>query len=41
MYTAEAHAWRGDIAMQIFVNDSRPITKAKIMDLAERQMERL
>ncbi|WP_234048311.1 hypothetical protein [Streptomyces liliifuscus] len=41
MYTAEAHAWRGDIAMQIFVNDSRPIAKAKIMDLAERQMERL
>lgn len=41
MYTAEAHAWRGDIAMQIFVNDSRPITKAKIMDLAEQQMERL
>jgi hypothetical protein len=41
MYSAEVHAWRGDIAMQIFVNDTRPITKAKIMDLAEQQMERL
>ncbi|MEU5701239.1 hypothetical protein [Streptomyces aurantiacus] len=41
MYSAEAHAWRGDIAMQIFVNDTKPISKAKIMDLAERQMERL
>lgn len=41
MYTAEAHAWRGDIAMQIFVSDTRPVAKAKIMSLAERQMERL
>ncbi|WP_427921004.1 hypothetical protein [Streptomyces sp. cg40] len=40
-YTAEAHAYRGDIYMEIWVYDSKPITKAKIMDLAKRQMERL
>ncbi|MFF2124852.1 hypothetical protein ACFVW1_05555 [Streptomyces olivochromogenes] len=41
MYAAEAHAWRGDIAMEIWIYDTKPISKAKIMDLAERQMERL
>lgn len=41
MYGAEAHAWRGDIAMEIWIYDTKPIPKAKIMDLAERQMERL
>ncbi|MFD4524937.1 hypothetical protein ACFWP7_13645 [Streptomyces sp. NPDC058470] len=41
LYSAEAHAWRGDIAMEIWIYDSKPIPKAKIMDLAERQMERL
>ncbi len=41
VYTAEAHAWRGDIAMEIWVDASSPITKKQIMDLAERQMERL
>ncbi|MFE6484813.1 hypothetical protein ACFVGN_18005 [Streptomyces sp. NPDC057757] len=41
LYRAEAHAWRGDIAMEIWVYDTRPIPKSKIMDLAERQMERL
>ncbi|MEU1405302.1 hypothetical protein ABZ471_23590 [Streptomyces sp. NPDC005728] len=41
LYSAEAHAWRGDIAMEIWVYDSKPITKKTIMDLAERQMERL
>jgi len=40
-YSAEAHAWRGDIAMEIWVYDTKPIPKSKIMDLAERQMERL
>jgi hypothetical protein len=40
-YSAEAHAWRGDIAMEIWVYDDRPIPKKKIMDLAEQQMERL
>ncbi|WP_307818673.1 hypothetical protein [Streptomyces sp. MBT62] len=40
-YSAEAHAYRGDIALHIWVYDSKPITKAKIMDLAKRQMERL
>ena len=40
-YEAEAHAWRGDIAMEIWVYDTKPIPKEKIMDLAERQMERL
>ncbi|MGW1724784.1 hypothetical protein ACWCQK_17825 [Streptomyces sp. NPDC002306] len=41
MYQAEAHAWRGDIAMEIWVYGSKPIAKKTIMDLAERQMERL
>ncbi|MEU9452267.1 hypothetical protein [Streptomyces sp. NPDC048277] len=41
LYSAEAHAWRGDIAMEIWVYDTKPVPKAKIMDLAKRQMERL
>ncbi len=41
VYTAEAHAWRGDIAMDIWVYDTRPISKEKIMDLAKRQVGRL
>ncbi|MFJ6572375.1 hypothetical protein ACIQNU_33710 [Streptomyces sp. NPDC091292] len=40
-YTAQAHAWRGDVAMEIWIHDTKPISKAKIMDLAKRQMERL
>ncbi|MFI6338435.1 hypothetical protein [Streptomyces sp. NPDC050535] len=40
-YFAEASAWRGDIAVEIYVWDTKPIPKAKIMDLAERQMGRL
>jgi hypothetical protein len=41
LYKAQAHAWRGDIAMEIWIYDTKPISKAKIMDLAKRQMERL
>lgn len=41
LYSAEAHAYRGDISLEIWVYDTRPISKSKIMDLAERQMERL
>lgn len=41
LYMAQAHAWRGDIAMEIWIYDTKPIPKAKIMDLAKRQMERL
>ncbi|MER7569011.1 hypothetical protein ACGFWE_31930 [Streptomyces sp. NPDC048523] len=40
-YKASAVAWRGDILMKIFVWDTRPIAKAKIMDLAERQVKKL
>jgi hypothetical protein len=40
-YSAEATASRGDIAVEIWVYDTKPIPKAKIMDLAKRQMERL
>jgi hypothetical protein len=40
-YYAEAHAWRGDIAVEIWVYDTKPVPKKTIMDLAERQMERL
>jgi hypothetical protein len=41
VYSAEAHAWRGDIALEIWVYDTKPIPNEKIMDLATRQMERL
>ncbi|WP_336114183.1 hypothetical protein [Streptomyces sp. PTD9-10] len=41
LYSAEAHAWRGDIAMEIWAYSSKPITRKTITDLAERQMERL
>lgn len=40
-YSAEAHAYRGDVYMEIWVYDSKPIPKSRIMDLAKRQMERL
>jgi hypothetical protein len=40
-YFAEAYAWRGDIAVMVWVYDTKPIPKKTIMDLAERQMERL
>lgn len=41
LYKAGATAARGDIAMEIWIYDSKPITKSKIMDLAKRQLERL
>ncbi|MGW4731376.1 hypothetical protein ACWEQC_19795 [Streptomyces shenzhenensis] len=41
VYSAEAHAWRGDIAMEIWVHDVKPITKSKLITLANRQMENL
>ncbi|MFD7134183.1 hypothetical protein [Streptomyces sp. NPDC059894] len=41
LYSARALAWRGDIAMEIWVHWTKPISQQKIMDLAERQMERL
>ncbi|MEU3982953.1 hypothetical protein AB0F77_23190 [Streptomyces sp. NPDC026672] len=40
-YSAEAHAWRGDVVMEIWVSGTKPVPKRKIVDLAERQMERL
>ncbi|MFJ1810195.1 MULTISPECIES: hypothetical protein [unclassified Streptomyces] len=41
LYSAEAHAWRGDIYVEIYISDSKPISKAKIMDLAQRQVGKL
>ncbi|MEU1195610.1 hypothetical protein ABZ446_05240 [Streptomyces sp. NPDC005813] len=41
LYKAQASASRGDIAMEIWIYDTKPIPKSKIMDLAKRQMERL
>ncbi|MFJ9543063.1 hypothetical protein ACIRPX_38305 [Streptomyces sp. NPDC101225] len=41
IYGAEAYAYRGDIAMELWIYDTKPITKSRIMDLAKRQMERL
>lgn len=40
-YTAEAHARRGDILVEIYVGGEKRISKKTILDLAERQMERL
>jgi hypothetical protein len=40
-YQAEAHARRGDIAMEIWVSGAKRIDKKMITSLAERQMERL
>ncbi|WP_030187970.1 hypothetical protein [Streptomyces violaceorubidus] len=41
VYSAEAHAWRGDIEMEIWMTGTERIGKDQIMDLARRQMERL
>ncbi|MDH6226308.1 hypothetical protein [Streptomyces sp. MJP52] len=41
VYEARAFAHRGDISLQIWITDTRPVPKKTIMDLAERQMERL
>ncbi|MFE0726913.1 hypothetical protein [Streptomyces antibioticus] len=41
LYSARAHAWRGDVYVDISICDSKPIPKAKIMDLAVRQMGKL
>ncbi|WP_392965791.1 hypothetical protein [Streptomyces sp. LN245] len=41
IYSAEAHAWRGDVAMEVWIYDTKPIPKDKIMDLAKRQVGRL
>ncbi|MEW2163313.1 hypothetical protein AB0912_09960 [Streptomyces sp. NPDC007084] len=41
LYKAQAAAARGDIALEIWVFDSKPIPKTEIMDLAKRQLERL
>lgn len=40
-YTAEAHVWRGDISMEIWLTADKPISRSTILDLAERQLERL
>ncbi|MGA5039545.1 hypothetical protein ACPCA8_21115 [Streptomyces capoamus] len=40
-YLARAHAWRGDIEMEIWIDDTGPVPKRAVLDLAERQMERL
>ncbi|MFF9059748.1 hypothetical protein ACIRPQ_17630 [Streptomyces sp. NPDC101213] len=41
VHTAEAHAWRGDVTVEIWVSGTKAIPKNKIMDLARRQMEQL
>lgn len=40
-YLARAHAWRGDVEMEIWIDDTKPVPKRAVLDLAERQMERL
>ncbi|WP_260470476.1 hypothetical protein [Streptomyces sp. RP5T] len=39
--SAEAHASRGDLSLHIWVYGDDPVPMGTIMDLAERQMERL
>lgn len=41
LYMAEAYAWRGDIAVEIWIYSARPIAEKTIRGLAQRQMERL
>lgn len=41
MYQAEAYASRGDIVMQMWITDTKPVPEKKIMDLAKRQVGRL
>ncbi|MFD8297185.1 hypothetical protein [Streptomyces bauhiniae] len=40
-YVAEAHAYRGDIVMEMWLGDTRPVSPARIRELARAQMERL
>ncbi|MGA5322405.1 hypothetical protein ACPCIU_18455 [Streptomyces seoulensis] len=40
-YEAEAHAYRGDIAMEMWVGDTKPVSPARVRELARAQMERL
>ncbi|MEW2318301.1 hypothetical protein [Streptomyces bauhiniae] len=40
-YVAEAHAYRGDIAMEMWVGDTKPVSPARVRELARAQMERL
>ncbi|MFM9444978.1 hypothetical protein [Streptomyces acidiscabies] len=41
LYSAEAFVWRGDISVEIYMYDTKPIPKAAIMGLAQRQMGKL
>ncbi|MET8825752.1 hypothetical protein ABZX40_09530 [Streptomyces sp. NPDC004610] len=41
VYSASAHAWRGDILMEIWLSDTKPIPEKTIIDLAKRQAARL
>ncbi|MEU9405264.1 hypothetical protein AB0E08_06110 [Streptomyces sp. NPDC048281] len=41
LYSAEAHAWRGDVEMQVWIYGTKPIPKVKVLDLANRQMKQL
>ncbi|MFE9450489.1 hypothetical protein [Streptomyces sp. NPDC006739] len=40
-YTDEATASRGDIEMEIWITDTKPVPQEKIMELAKRQVGRL
>jgi hypothetical protein len=41
LYFAEAYAWRGDVEMQVWIYDTKPVSKEEIIDLAKRQAARL
>ncbi|MFK4112140.1 hypothetical protein [Streptomyces sp. NPDC002176] len=40
-YQAEAHAWRGDIVLEMWVYGPKPIPPTRVRELARQQMERL
>ncbi|MFF3845970.1 hypothetical protein [Streptomyces sp. NPDC002328] len=40
-HSAEAHAWRGDIAVHVWIRADAPIPTETIVNLARRQLERL
>ncbi|MBT3154490.1 hypothetical protein HTV45_27080 [Streptomyces sp. CHD11] len=41
VYGARAHAWRGDIAVDVWVTGLEPVSRKTIVNLAKRQLEQL
>ncbi|MGW1143684.1 hypothetical protein ACWD6I_01220 [Streptomyces sp. NPDC002454] len=41
MYLSEAHAWRGDVVMHLWIASGSPIPEKEVTDVARRQVARL